>query len=49
MSYLQTQDKIRVDQTMYELQKHGTEDFPFQVYFNDFSHFRGSSGGLALS
>ena len=40
MSYLQTQDRIRVDQRMYELQKHGTKEFPFQVYFNDFPHFR---------
>lgn len=41
MSYLCSQDKILVDQSMYELQKHGTKDFPFQVYFNDYSRFRG--------
>ena len=40
MSHLRSQERILVDQTMYELQKHGTKDFPFQVYFNDFPHYR---------
>ena len=41
MGYLYRQDQILVDQSMYELQKHGTKEFPFQVYLNDFSRFRG--------
>ena len=40
MSYLRSQGQILVDQKMCEIQEHGTREFPFQVYYNDFSHFR---------
>lgn len=40
MGYLTSTERISVDHTMQELKKHGTRDFPFQVYFNNFLRYR---------
>ncbi len=40
MALLQRQTAIRRNELLYELQTHGSADFPFQAYLNDFSRFR---------
>ena len=39
MKQLRGQDTV-VDSTLKEIKRHGTDGFPFAVYFNDFSHFQ---------
>ncbi len=37
MKYLSDSNQIPVDHALYELKKHGTQEFPCQIYFNDYS------------
>ena len=35
--------EIRTDETLRELRAHGTPEFPFEYYYDDFNKFSGQS------